>query len=96
MKSNEKTIIDNVAVIFSGFVPELCETLDLVEGDDQKFAMIGATTEMLLEVLINQWLYGDFTTTSTDETDKQKIKIAYSLTNGCIDRLAERLTEANA
>lgn len=92
MKVNDNTIVDNVADIFSDFVPELCETLDLVEGDDEKFAMIGATTEMLLEVLINQWLYGDFTTTSTAETDKQKIKIAYSLTKGCI----ERLTEANA
>lgn len=92
MKCNEKTIVDNVADIFSDFVPKLCKTLDFVEGDDQKFAMIGATTEMLLEVLINQWLYGDFTTTSTDETDKQKIKIAHYLTKGCI----ERLMEANA
>ena len=91
MKVNETTIVDNVSDIFSDFVPKLCETLDIVD-DDNKFAMIGATTEMLLEVLVNQMIYDDYMAETTGETEKKKIEIAISLINGCI----KKLTEANA
>lgn len=88
MENTHKKIADQAAELYAVFAPLLCGILDLAD-DDEKFAFIGATTEMLLGLLVSHWLYGDFTAPTTDETERTKFKIAAIMGQGCLKRLSE-------